>query len=87
MKRVSVLVLFDFPVDQGLHDGPQEFLGDDIHDLRTHFVQDPLHDGFDEGGIRRAWLVHSIRSLALELLLRVAGSVSGKRRLSLILVS
>jgi hypothetical protein len=34
-------------MDQRLNDGPQEFLGDDIDDLRAHLFQDSLHYRFN----------------------------------------
>ena len=32
-------MLLNFPMDERLNDRPQEFLGDDIHDLRAHLFQ------------------------------------------------
>ena len=46
-------MLLDFTVDERLNDRPQEFLGDDIHHLRAHFVQDALDDGLDQSRVWR----------------------------------
>ena len=40
-------------MDERLNDGTQEFLGDDVNDLRTHLFQDALHDGFNQRRVRR----------------------------------
>ena len=47
-------MLLDFPVDQRLNDGPQEFLCNDVNYLRTHLVENALNDGFHEDGVRSA---------------------------------
>ena len=40
-------------MNQRLDDWPQEFLGNDVDYLRAHFVQNALHHGLDQRGIRR----------------------------------
>ena len=46
-------MLLDFTVDERLNDRPQEFLGDDLHDLRAHFIQNALNDGLNQNWVRR----------------------------------
>jgi hypothetical protein len=46
-RKHNALVLRDFPVDKRLNDGAEEFLRDDVHNLRAHLVQDALDHGFD----------------------------------------
>ena len=41
---MEFLAFFNFAVDEGLNDRPQEFLGNDIHHLRAHFIQNALYD-------------------------------------------
>ena len=50
--KSSALVLVDFAMDERLNYGPQEFLGDNVHHLRPHFVQHALDDRFDKRRIR-----------------------------------
>ena len=37
-----MLALLNFAVDEGLDDRAEEFLGDDVDDLRAHLVQHSL---------------------------------------------
>ena len=53
------LVLFNFSVNECLDDGPQKFLGDNVNDLRTHLVENPLDDSFHQLGIGRNRLRNS----------------------------
>jgi hypothetical protein len=52
-SKLEILLLFDFPMDQRLNDGPQEFFGNDVHDLRAHLIEDTLYNRLDKRRIRR----------------------------------
>jgi hypothetical protein len=54
-SKPEILMLLGFPIDQFLNDGAQKFLGNDVNDLGTHFVEDSLNDGLDKRWIRRHW--------------------------------
>ena len=45
------LLFLDFPDDERLNDGPQEFLGNHIHHLRAHLVEYSLDDRFNHRAI------------------------------------
>ena len=53
-ERSGLLKFSDFSVDESLNDRPQKFLGDDIHHLRPHLVQNALHHGLYQGWVRHS---------------------------------
>jgi hypothetical protein len=47
------LVFLNLAMDEGLYDWPQEFLGNEVHNLGAHLIQNPLYDRLDQGRVRR----------------------------------
>src|ERR1700722_2660821 len=56
LRRANFSVLVDFAMYKSLNDRPQEFFRNDINDLRTHFIQNSLHDCFNKCRVGRSLL-------------------------------
>ena len=56
MGNLVVLMLLDFPMDKRQNDGPQKLPCNYVNDLRTHFFEDSLYNGFDQRRIGRKGL-------------------------------